>query len=206
MTEEILLVAAVSVDAFLASFAYGADKIRIPWLSAMIINIIGTAVLIFSLLASKLAGTAVSPEICRWMGFLILMFIGTASLFQNGLKSLLKKKREKKLSFSISGIGFVVSVFLDETCADTDKSKSLSPKEALVLALALSADSLGSGFGAGLSGANITAVCVMSFAAGIAAVAAGSAAGRRIGGDRPGAAWISGVFLILLAVIGYFKG
>ena len=120
-------------------------------------------------------------------------------------KTFLRNKSRKNLSFSISGVGFVVSVFLDETKADTDKSKTLSPREALTLAIALSADSLGSGFGAGLAGAGILPVCIMSFGAGLAAVAAGAKAGAVTGKKRPGISWISGILLIILAVMNLIK-
>ncbi|MGN0621989.1 MAG: hypothetical protein ACI4I9_08980 [Porcipelethomonas sp.] len=205
MTEEILLVTAVSVDAFLAAFVYGAGRIKIPFFSAVIISGVGTAALVISMLLSELAGAAVPHGVCRWLGFLILSGMGTLTLFQNALKSMLRKRQRRKLSFSISGVGFVISVFLDETCADADKSKTLSPGEALALAAALSADSLGSGFGAGLGGADIFAVGIMSLAAGLAAVEAGAAAGRKTGAQRPGVAWISGVFLIILAVMSFVK-
>ena len=203
MTENILLVAAVSVDALLASFAYGADNIKIPFLSAAVISAAGTAVLMLSMLLSGAADAVIPSGAGRWLGFIILMCIGTVSLFQNALKTFLRNKSRK--SFSISGVGFVVSVFLDETKADTDKSKTLSPREALTLAIALSADSLGSGFGAGLAGADILPVCIMSFGAGLVAVAAGAKAGAVTGKKRPGISWISGILLIILAVMNLIK-
>ena len=205
MTENILLVAAVSVDALLASFAYGADNIKIPFLSAAVISAAGTAVLMLSMLLSGAADAVIPSGAGRWLGFIILMCIGTVSLFQNALKTFLRNKSGKNLSFSISGVGFVVSVFLDETKADTDKSKTLSPREALTLAIALSADSLGSGFGAGLAGAEILPVCIMSFGAGLAAVAAGAKAGAVTGKKRPGISWISGILLIILAFMNLIK-
>ncbi|MDE5917553.1 MAG: sporulation membrane protein YtaF, partial [Oscillospiraceae bacterium] len=121
MTENILLVAAVSVDALLASFAYGADNIKIPFLSAAVISATGTAVLMLSMLLSGVADAVIPSDAGRWLGFIILMCIGMVSLFQNALKTFLRNKSRKNLSFSISGVGFVVSVFLDETKADTDK-------------------------------------------------------------------------------------
>ena len=45
MIESLLLVLAVSLDAFVASIAYGTNKIKIPFVSATIINIICSSVL-----------------------------------------------------------------------------------------------------------------------------------------------------------------
>ena len=93
MTENILLVAAVSVDALLASFAYGADNIKIPFLSAAVISAAGTAVLMLSMLLSGAADAVIPSGAGRWLGFIILMCIGTVSLFQNALKTFLRKCR-----------------------------------------------------------------------------------------------------------------
>ena len=41
--EALLLVVALSLDAFVASFAYGAQRIRIPYSSAAIISVICTS-------------------------------------------------------------------------------------------------------------------------------------------------------------------
>ncbi len=49
MIESLLLVLAVSLDAFVASIAYGTNKIKIPFASATIINIICSSVLGLSL-------------------------------------------------------------------------------------------------------------------------------------------------------------
>lgn len=49
--EALLLVVALSMDAFVASFAYGAQRIKIPFSSAAIISVICTAMLAVSLLA-----------------------------------------------------------------------------------------------------------------------------------------------------------
>lgn len=52
--EALLLVVALSMDAFVASFAYGAQRIKIPFSSAAIISVICTAMLAVSLLAGAL--------------------------------------------------------------------------------------------------------------------------------------------------------
>lgn len=67
---------------------------------------------------------------------------------------------------------------------DADRSKILSPKEAVALALALSVDSVSGGLGAGLSGANILRVCLLSFIFGLMAVAAGGKLGEGLSQKR----------------------
>ena len=52
MFQDTLLVLALITDAFLACFAYGAERIRIPIKSALLMGGIGTGVLLFSMLLS----------------------------------------------------------------------------------------------------------------------------------------------------------
>ena len=93
--------------------------------------------------------------------------------------------------------------YLDETKADCDSSKTLSSKEAVTLALALSADSLASGFGAGLGGANIIRIALISLAVGLASIVAGSFFGQKAACKKPRLSWLSGAILIILGLFKY---
>ena len=50
MLESILLVSSICIDSFVASIAYGTSKIKIPPISALIINLVSTCTLGISLL------------------------------------------------------------------------------------------------------------------------------------------------------------
>ncbi len=200
MTEDMLLVLAMSTDAFFAALSYSTGKIKIPAVSAFIISAISSAILTVSMFVSFAAGAFIPENFCRTAGAVLLGIIGITSFCQNGLKSILKKHQGNgKLSFSCFNIGFVISVYLDETQADADRSQILSPKEAIALALALSVDSVSGGLGAGLSGSNVLRVCILSFIFGLMAVAAGGKLGEGLSKKGPDLSWISGVFLIVLA-------
>lgn len=205
MTEDMLLVLAMSTDTFFAALSYSAGKIKIPIVSALIISVISSAVLTASMLLSHAAGAFIPENICRTAGAILLGLIGIMEFCQNGLKTILRKHQGNgKLSFSFFNIGFVISVYLDETCADCDCSKVLSPKESLALAAALSVDSVSGGLGAGLSGSNILRVCLFSFIFGLMAVASGGKVGEGLSRKGPDLSWISGAFLIILAACRLF--
>ena len=55
MTEDMLLVLAMSTDAFFAALSYSTGKIKIPAVSAFVISIISSAVLTASMLISAAA-------------------------------------------------------------------------------------------------------------------------------------------------------
>lgn len=204
--QDIMLVLAVSLDALIAAFSLGADGIRIPPLSSFIISAVCTGVLVISMLLSSLCGGLIPDSVCRAAGAGILTIMGTVSLFQNLLKNALRKRQgEGGMRFRFFNIDFVVRVYLDETKADCDCSKVLSAREAVTLALALSLDSLASGFGAGLGSINITRIAVLCFIMGIGAVILGSITGRKASFGKPEISWLSGIILILLGVFKYIS-
>ena len=115
--------------------------------------------------------------------------IGLSSLFQGTIKSFLGTYKRKKLSFEYSGISFVLDIYLDETKADADNSKLLSLKEALYLAVALSIDSLASGFALGISIVQPLPVLVISSFLG----------SRVLSLKECRLSWVSGVLFLILA-------
>ena len=94
-------------------------------------------------------------------------------------------------------------IFLDETKADLDKSKSLSIKEASFLGLALSVDSLASGFsgGLGISQGYFIYGVRLCFFLGLIGIKLGSRIGEIISlkiSNRLDLSFLSGILLIIL--------
>ncbi|MBQ3566139.1 MAG: sporulation membrane protein YtaF [Oscillospiraceae bacterium] len=206
MTEDVFLVLAMITDTFFVSLSYAGEKIKIPVMSAVVISFVSSCVLAVSLFFSKSVSNFFPQEYCRIIGAVTLGLIGAVQLCQSSLKAVLKKHSGNgKVSFSCFDIGFVISVYLDETKADSDCSKVLSTKESLALALALSVDSLSGGIAAGISGSNIIGTALMSFLLGLFAVAVGGILGNRIKKGNRDFSWISGIFLVGLAVIKLFN-
>lgn len=95
---------------------------------------------------------------------------------------------------------FVLSVYADPENADTDDSRSISPKEALSLAAALSLDGAAAGFGAALGSAEPAAVFFASLIIGAGAVFGGFFLGNLTASRlRFPVSWLSGTILIALA-------
>ncbi|WP_051365849.1 hypothetical protein [Metaclostridioides mangenotii] len=99
--EIFLLVIALSIDSFVASFAYGANKIKIPISSVAVINIICTLVLGVSLFLGSAIGSYIPSNLTKIICFSILFFIGLIKLFDSTSKSFIKKTTIsiKKLTF-----------------------------------------------------------------------------------------------------------
>lgn len=196
----VLLVLAVCIDSFIVSMAYGAQSIKIPLKSVMIIAGFGTFFLGVSLYLAKFLQQFFSLQICYYISFTILFIIGIISLFQTQMKYYLKKHKEGKLMFSLKEISFVVDVYIDETKADADHSKVLSAKEAVYLAIALSIDSLATGIAFGMAVQDPREVLLISFLMGVMILAIGQWIGKRISKVLDfDLSWITGVILLILA-------
>jgi len=188
--EIFLLVIALSIDSFVASFAYGANKIKIPISSVAVINIICTLVLGVSLFLGSAIGSYIPPNLIK--------------LFDSTSKSFIKKNNNinKEINFSMFNLSFILQIYVNPENADKDLSKSLSVKESVALALALSMDALAAGFGAGIADISYSLVLfsflVVNTSLMVIACNLGGKVSEKINMDI---SWISGVLLIVLAFL-----
>lgn len=204
MLEILLLVLSVSIDSFIASISYGSSKIRIPLISALIVDLISSSMLGISLILGSLLQNYISITTAKVFSFSILFFLGFYRLFEGVLKSYInnKVKDSHSLNFKLFDFNFVLQVYANETKADIDKSKVLSYKEAIYLSVALSLDSIAVGFGSSLILINYIQVFIVSIIIGILAILLGSYIGKRFAEiTELDLSWLSGTMLIILAFL-----
>lgn len=200
MTNSILLVFALSLDGFLAALAYGARKIKMSIPVAFLISGIGTLFLGISFFASTFITTWIPLWACSLVSFLIFFLLGLSALFKGAIKTFLKNRRNRKVSFACSGFSFVLDVYMDETKADADFSKDLSVKEAMYLAIALSIDSLASGVACAACAYHPVVLLFCSFFVGGFFLLSGTKLGNMYQNmERWNLSWISAIVFFFLA-------
>lgn len=205
MLKEIILAAVVSVDTMLAAAVYRGSGIKIPISSAVLINIISSAVLLSALLFSELAVRIIPVEICHISGFVIMTAIGMLAISKSLVRSIIKRiSRHGELSLRLGSEGIVMKLYLDDTAADRDNSKILSPYEAIAFALADSFDSAATGLSAGLSDIHPVYAGILAFIVGTAAVYIGIFTGKIISSMNRDLSWTGGVLLIIFALMSFF--
>ena len=199
--EAMVLALAISLDAFIASFAYGSKRIKIPLRSAWVITLTCAGVVGMALLVGTLLRQHIPYGLAAGISFAILFILGLAKLLDSITKSIIRRKVvNKELKFSLWGLGFILRLYADPEQADVDGSKILSPAEAASLALALSLDGLGVGLGAAIGSANGLVLFLGTIAIGIAAVVLGGRLGNKTAERvRLNISWLSGILLIMLA-------
>ncbi|NYB73794.1 sporulation membrane protein YtaF [Sedimentibacter hydroxybenzoicus DSM 7310] len=204
LLEAASLASALSIDAFIASFAYGSNKIKVPMLSIQIINLVCSCILGISIVA----GTLIKQYIPDWLTiaicFTILFVLGVTKLLDSIIKSFIKKYNNfnKEISFSMFNLKFILNLYANPEDADIDASRTISPMEAASLAIALSLDGFTVGFGAALGNINGLAVFLSSLITDMVAVVLGVYLGNKIARKLYfNLSWLSGIVLIILAFL-----
>lgn len=152
----ILLSISLSLDAFVVALAHGLKSTRIPFLSKLIICFIsifyfGIAVFLgeyissfFSPQTAKIIGILLMAFLCIWM-LLQVIFNKDSKCDDDNTSSVLFK-------WSIKSIRLTFAIIKNPMLCDVDKSKSISPAEAIFLGTTLSIDSISIGMGYALLG------------------------------------------------------
>lgn len=199
-TQALILALALSADCFAASLAYGADQIRIPFSSALLISLSCCLLSGISLFAGAALQDLIPPVLTHAISFAILFFLSVGKLLESTIKAWIQKSCSPAVEFHLFSVHFLLRVICDSTSADADRSKTLSLKEAAALSAALSLDGIAAGISAGLSDFQAPLFLLSSFFFGLCAVLAGSRAGNRAaarGGSE--LSWISGIILLILS-------
>ena len=198
MLNELLLVLAVSIDTFMMSLACGTDCIKIPFKSALCVGVIGAIVMTVSVYCSELVCMVVPDDICNSICCAVLCSIGTMNITKSMLE---RSNRVKNLDYTNSAtndLPSVLDVFLCGSCVDCDHSKVVSVKEACIVSLLMSIDTLAGGI-AGGSSLNVATVLILTLAIQTVTVWIGSIIGLKCS-KVPNLSAIGGVLLILLGL------
>jgi len=202
--ETILLVLTLSIDAFVASLAYGTNRIKIPMKSIIFIDIICAIFLALSMLLAISFKKILPVNVTAIISFILLIILGIYYLFESIIKKYLNEKSSKKrqVKLKLFNLWLIIDIYIDETKADLDNSKTISLNEALYLAAALSIDSIAIGFGTGIGNINYFAVIVLSLIWDIIAIWSGLFLGEKFTEKiNVDLSWLSGILLILLAFL-----
>lgn len=152
----ILLAVAVSVDGFVAGVAYGLKHIRMPLISLVIVGVVTALLTGIAMFCAYVLGQFIDTDIAIATGSLLLILLGTWSLFQQYLTKnissyeLSGEPTVRKLTFSIGRL--VISIVAKPETADFDHLGYISSLEAIFLGVALGLDAMVGTFAAALMG------------------------------------------------------
>jgi len=197
-----VLALTLSLDALAVAFAYGCKKIKIPFVSSCIINIICTGTLGLAFLFGSAIAYFIPEWVATGVSFTILLIIGIIKLLDSITKSIIRKHSHinKEVKISLLNFKFILKLYADPEDADIDVSRSIDPKEAVLLAIPVSLDGFAVGFGAALLGFNGWAIVGFSLITNGLALLLGSVLGNETAHKIPfNVSWLAGAILIGLA-------
>lgn len=200
LTEEIFLAVTVSIDIYLAAAAFCNDGIRIPFVSAAVINLICSAILGISTKFSLIISNIAPPELFHDLSMAVLITIGILTILKSIARITARHIAERgELSLKLGKTPLAVKLYLDDTAADKDHSMTLSAGEAVSLALASSFDCAAMGLSSGSADISPILAAVCTFVCGFAALFLGSVTGRKISSLNHDFSWTGGVMLIIFS-------
>ncbi len=202
VSQLILLIIALSADAFAASFAYGADNVKIPPLSAIIVALISDLLLMASLFIGNLLKAYIPAAFTVFFSFSILFVLGAIKLFDSSIRKKIRENRfsSREVRVRTKNLRFILTVYAAPETANTEDVEVLSPAEALSLGLALSLDSAAAGLGAASGEYSFLLAAVLNILISLCAVFCGCRLGRLLA-SKSGVNFsvIGGILLLLLA-------
>lgn len=156
----IMLSVTLSIDALFAGFSYGLNGTRIPLTSKLIICAFSVVYCAVALLLGRTLAGVLPPMVGKIIGAAILAALGLFMIIKTRIKRRNKIKDNKGdeaprtlCRIIIKSLGITIEILKNNPEAgDIDASGDIDKKEAILLGFALSADSLGAGFGSALSG------------------------------------------------------
>ncbi|MFO7172365.1 MAG: hypothetical protein DIU70_005260 [Bacillota bacterium] len=213
----VALALALSLDSLAVGLVYGGRRIRLPALGLLLAGGVSAAALALAMAAGALAGTGLGALWSRRLGAVFLMGAGGYALWQarhsarGGQNSRPapppaagggEEGAVWRFTWRTRTLRLAVTVLREPAAADLDASGNISPPEAILLGLALAADSFAAGIGAGLAGFSPTLLPALAGLSTAGSLYLGSRLAARLPGRRDGRwEWIHGLVLLALGLI-----
>ena len=183
----LLLVFALSADTFTAGLSYSLNKVRVPFLSTLLISLISGLMLTCAFELGYVIFRFIPADFINIFSFLLLFLLALYKLY-DALPD--KTYHSKKLTTnSIS------------EKVNTKNIHVLSPREASLLSILLSIDSISAGLGAGTPPVSAHIVFFLSSLMHFVAMCLGLLSGRFISTNSSvNLSYVSAILLFLLAI------
>ncbi|URZ04869.1 manganese efflux pump [Clostridium felsineum] len=186
-----------NLDNVVVGMAYGLKKIKIGLLPNLLIAIITSIGTFLSMSIGKYISVFLSKDVANILGSVIIIILGIyfviasiPNLKRNNLSKSLAVKDVKDMA-----------KYAEES--DLDNSGDINIKEAILIAVGLTFNNLGTGVAASITGVNIEFTVVFTFALSILTILFGEYIGNHVLGRFFGkyTPLVSGILFILLGII-----
>lgn len=198
----LLFLVAVSLDSLTAGFSYGAGRVHVKPLSLLLLACVPALFITVAGSLGEIISLLLPPGVLPFLSFFMLAAIGIAKLLESLIRITAKKypSLTRNWGCQIKQLNIIFTVYLSPEEANRTDLQVLSPKEALLLSLALSLDSIlvGMAFPAAAVSRLTLFLCASLF--NLLLFVTGCLSGRLLFRIlRIDLSWLSGLCLLLLA-------
>jgi len=193
----------MSVDVFVLSLSLACDRVSVTKAAKILISGISCIVFTASLLIGRAFKDFMPVSTAAVIGCIILCAVGFLKLTEGLVKTAIKNgcRAAREISFKLFSCRFILNVFAEPVLADSDKSRVISARESVSLALILALDGAATGFGSALTEISIPAASASAFVFAMAFFYLGEKLGNRLSAHpKLNMSVYCGIALIVLGV------
>lgn len=198
----LLFLLAVSLDSLTAGFSYGTGRVHIKALSFLILACVPALFITAAGRIGEIVGSLLPSGILPILSFFMLAAIGIAKLFESLVRIIAKSTPALigNWGCQIKQINIIFTVYFSPEEANRTDVQVLSAREALLLSLALSLDSVLVGMAFPAADISQTALFLSASLFNLLLFIVGCLSGRLLSRAlRIDLSWLSGLCLLLLA-------
>ncbi|MCM1039182.1 MAG: hypothetical protein NC314_11925 [Roseburia sp.] len=199
----LLFMLAVSVDSLSAGFSYGASRVRIQPLSAVFLVFIPAVSITLMTKIGTLLFSFIPAHVFTVLSFLLLFFLACEKLLESLIRHLAEKYPHNvgNWAYKIKQVNIIFTIYFSPEDANKQDVQVLNAKEALLLSLALSLDSILASMAFSCQVPSLLFFFLLAVLFHFLLFAAGYLLGLFISGKFSfDLSWLSGLFLLLLAL------
>ena len=198
-----LFLTAVSIDSLTAGLTYGTQKVHIKLPSYLILICVPAAFITAANRVGSYIFLFLPKSVLPVLSCVLLTLIGFSKLSESLIRFLARKHPSltRNWGCKIKQIHIIFTVYLSPEDANQDDLQILSPREALLLSLALSLDSVLAGMAFTTEPIPLAALFLLAALFNLLLFSAGYGFGHLISSAlHLDLSWLSGLFLLLLAL------
>lgn len=198
----LLFLVAVSLDSLTAGFSYGTERVHIKALSLLFLACVPALFITAAGGLGEIVGSLLPPGVLPFLSFFMLAAIGVAKLLESLIRAVAKKHPSLigNWGCQIKQLNIIFTVYLSPEEANRTDLQVLSAKEALLLSLALSLDSVLVGMAFPAADISRLALFLSASFFNLLLFITGCLSGRILSRVlRIDLSWLSGICLLLLA-------
>lgn len=200
----LLFMFAVSIDSLSAGFTYGTGRVHIKPSAMLLLVFIPSVCITLMTKAGTLIFSLIPPILFSTLSFLILFILGCIKLLESLIRHLSGKYSDTVGNWAckIKQVNIIFTIYFSPEDANKQDTQVLSAKEAFFLSLALSLDSILASMAFSCQVSSMLLFFILAvlfhFLLFMAGFLSGMLISKKLSMDL---SWLSGLFLLLLAVL-----